>query len=102
MVSWKRVELTVQGGFAGLKRGASLDCASLGHAEQNKLGGLVTAICAIPSPVIAQHPDGESVAIDVHSESDTVCRVFDSADLPHPAAELLDLLRPHLKPLPRD
>lgn len=103
MIDWQRVEVVVEGGFAGLKRGASLERAAVAPRDVEHVGSLVQAICALPSAAPAGHADSQSVAIDVHSPgSAPVCRRFDSAALPAAAEELLARLRPQLKPLPRN
>jgi hypothetical protein len=100
-IDWQRVEVVVEGGFAGLKRGASLERDAVAPHDAAHVGSLVQAICALPSAAASTQPDGQSVAIDVHSPGNApVCRRFDGADLPAPAEELLARLREQLKPLP--
>ncbi|CAN5125606.1 hypothetical protein BH10PSE17_BH10PSE17_10750 [soil metagenome] len=103
-MTWQRIDLVIEGGFAGLRRGASLDreaVDALDQSDAHRLTTLVGQICALPSPGAARHPDSESVAIDVVEGGQSICKRFDSADLPDAAAELLKWLRPQLKPLPR-
>lgn len=94
---WRALELVIEGGFAGLRRGATLQAGELPAAAP-----VVDQLLAMPAAsAVPAYPDGETINVCIHCTDGPHDLCFDSADAPEPAQTLLDLLRPRLKPLPR-
>lgn len=95
---WAEVSLEESGGFAGLRRGATLQRAQLPAGPAKRVASALQRLAGHPAPKAATYPDGQTLRVHVRTASGSWSAVFDTADLPKAAAVLLELAP--LGPLP--
>lgn len=97
-VDWAELSLEESGGFAGLRRGATLQRQQLSPARAKRVGAALEALAGRPAVKAPAYPDGQTLRLHVRSVGGSWSASFDTADLPKAAADLLDLAP--LGPLP--
>ena len=95
---WAELSLEESGGFAGLRRGATLQRGQVSPASAKQVAAALGALADLPASKAVTYPDGQTLHIRVRSVSGAWSAAFDTADLPKAAADLLELAP--LGPLP--
>lgn len=99
-VGWVEFSLEESGGFAGLHRGTTLQRANLSPALARRIDQALARLAA-RKPTRQQQqatPDAQTLVLRVRATRGSWHASFDTADLPKPASDLLELAP--LRPLP--
>lgn len=101
---WQSLSIEESGGFAGLRRAATLERATVkGAATITRITSLLSQVQehAGDRASAPAMPDGQTLTIQYQSSSASWQATFDTADLPQEVVELAKLF-PALKPMPLD
>jgi emfourin len=98
---WQCLSIEESGGFAGLRRGATLERSKVKGAKATRIGSLLGELQeqAGDRSDPPHMPDAQVLTIQYQSSSATWQATFDTADLPQEVMELAKLF-PSLKPMP--
>ncbi len=100
LADWRALTLEETGGFAGLRRGCSLQRSGIDAATAERVAQLLVSLGPpSPAPATRAQPDAQCLRLEAMCGPSACAWVFDTADLPEAAGALLDLVPP-LRPLP--
>jgi hypothetical protein len=97
---WAELSLEETGGFAGLRRGATLHRDALPPAAAKRVTAALAALASRPTARAPAYPDAQTLQLRVRGADGSWSAAFDTAELPKEIAALLKLAP--LGPLPLD
>lgn len=99
LTTWQELTLEESGGFAGLRRGATLERT---RVDANRAARVARLLRELPptgvSRQAAAQPDFQTLRVELCTPGGKHQWCFDTADLPEPVSELVALVP--LRPLP--
>jgi hypothetical protein len=95
---WAELSLEETGGFAGLRRGATLQRSALPPAAAKRVTAALAALASRPTARAPAYPDAQTLQLRVRGADGSWSAAFDTAELPKEIAALLKLAP--LGPLP--
>ena len=98
MPDWIELSLVESGGFAGLRRGATVLRAELSVVRARHVDRALDRLAKKRPRGAVAYPDAQTLTISVRRAAGSWAACFDTADLPDAASELLDVAP--LRPLP--
>ena len=103
---WQSASIEESGGFAGLRRGATIERRGVDDGLAARIDELLTAIRSRQAGAVSSHgqarqpmPDAQTLVLCVHTIQGEWTGAFDTADLPPEVSELTREFPP-LRPLP--